>query len=268
MNRYLRIAGILLLLSPFLNFFISVAMLPASPSKWTWAYLSAMYLAATPMQWALRISKIVVGYLMFRAKSSAWLPVLVILAVTIAYNFLTFSKDWRTSSTQTVLSLLINFALFGMVLRAEILVNRELNEKLQAARAAKAAAKTTLAAMPTAATVPHTALENAPEQFPKEASVVQLFPDNESPVSSESPPPETIVEFAITKGSAIDFEGVGQFAEVVRCQEDEIWIKGLTESPSGLTTRPVILESTESGASICLHYDRHDSDDVLVFKIA
>ncbi|WP_413575201.1 hypothetical protein ACLVWU_12965 [Bdellovibrio sp. HCB290] len=251
MNRWLRIAGVFLLLSPFLNFFISVAMLPASPTKWTWAYLSAMFLAATPMQWALRISKLVVGYLMFRAKSSAWLPVLVILAVTIAHNFLTFSKDWRTSSTQTIMSLLINFALFGMVLRAEIQVNRELNEKLQAARAAKAA-------KPSAQQI-------------DESTVVQLFRESEAAetgIPSEITMSETVAEFAITKGSAIDFEGFGHFAEVVRCEEDEIWIKGLTESPLGLTTRPVILESTENGASICLQYDRHDSDDILVFKIA
>ncbi|MEK2688082.1 hypothetical protein [Bdellovibrio sp. GT3] len=233
MNRLLRIAGVLLLLSPFLNFFISIAMLPAGPHKWSWAYLSAVLMAATPMQWALRISKIVVGYLMIRAKSSAWLPVLVILAVTIAHNFLTFSKDWRTSSVQTVLSLLMNFTLFGMVLNAEIQVNRELNEKLKAARAAKA----------------------APPNPEPVAPVVALRPEH-------------VVEFAITKGSAIDFEGIGTFAEVVHCAEDEIWIKGITEGPLGITTRPVILESTESGASICLQYQRHDSSDVLVFKIA
>ncbi|WP_413582116.1 hypothetical protein [Bdellovibrio sp. HCB288] len=259
MNRLLRIAGVLLLLSPFLNFFISIAMLPAGPHKWSWAYMSAVLLAATPMQWALRISKIVVGYLMIRAKSSAWLPVLVILAVTIAHNFLTFSKDWRTSSVQTLLSLLMNFTLFGMVLNAEIQVNCELNEKLKAARAAKSATPNTeLPPTPPDENITEVA---ASEEIPH---VVQLHPDTQE-TENET---EQIVEFAITKGSAIDFEGIGTIAEVVHCAEDEIWIKGISEGPLGITTRPVILESTESGASICLQYQRHDSSDVLVFKIA
>lgn len=263
MNRYLRLVGAILMLTPFINFIVSVAMLPPAPNKWTWAYMSALFFAASPLQWALRASKVVIGYLLLRAKSSAWLPVLVILVVTIAYNFLTFSRDFRTNSFQAVTSILINFVLFGLVLNAEIKSQKELNAKLAAARAAKAAG----------AAKPQTQVEIAvAEPSPAieantiEDNVIPLMATQSEEVSETSPAVE--VEFQITKGSQIDFEGFGQFAEVVRCQDDELWIRGTHTTPLGITSRPVILESSESGASVRLHYLRNDGPDIMIFKVS
>ena len=255
MNRsLLRGVGALLMLAPFLNFFVSIAMLPASPNKWTWAYLSAVFLAASPMQWALRVSKIVIGYLMFKAKSSAWMPVLIILVVTIAYNFLTFSRDFRTNSFQAVTSILINFILFGLVLSAEIRSQKELNAKLAAARAARAQATPS---PQTVATVE--AEENNVVVLPIAESIAKIE-------SHEEPAIE--VEFQIAKGSQIDFEGLGQFAEVVHCHDDEIWIRGTGAIPAGITSEPLLLESSENGATVRLQYSRHNGTDVMIFKIA
>lgn len=263
MNRLLlRSFGILLMLAPFLNFFVSIAMLPANPNKWTWAYLSAVFLAASPMQWALRTSKVVIGYLMFKGKSSAWLPVLIILVVTIAYNFLTFSRDFRTNSFQAVTSILINFVLFGLVLNAEIKSQKELNAKLAAARAARAQAT------PPPPVDTSVSSSNA---FEAEADNVVPLPIAETittgtHTSTEEPAIE--LEFQIAKGSQIDFEGHGQFAEVVHCHDDEIWIRGTGVVPVGITSETLILESSENGATVRLQFSRHDSSDVMIFKIA
>ncbi|MGE5086938.1 MAG: hypothetical protein ACM3MG_11600 [Bacillota bacterium] len=243
MNRYLRLVGALLLLAPFVNFIISVAMLPPAPNKWTLAHMSAMFFAASPLQWALRASKIVIGYLMLRAKSSAWLPVLVILAVTIAYNFLTLSRDFRTNSFQAVSSLLINFVLFGIVLNAEIKSQKELNAKLAAARAAKAAGTST-------ATI---------------SEPIRAVEDDVTPLLA---PSEVEMEFQIAKGSQIDFEGLGQFAEVIHCKDDELWIRGTHMVPLGITSRPVILESSDHHTSVRLHYLRNDGPDIMIFKVS
>lgn len=261
MNRYLRLVGAILMLTPFINFIVSVAMLPPAPNKWTWAYMSALFFAASPLQWALRASKVVIGYLMLRAKSSAWLPVLVILVVTIAYNFLTFSRDFRTNSFQAVTSILINFVLFGLVLNAEIKSQKELNAKLAAARAAKTAG----------VAKPQPQIETTSSE-PSSTVEAKTVKDNVIPLMSTEPdetaPEEIEVEFQIAKGSQIDFEGFGHFAEVVHCQDDELWIRGTDTTPLGITSRPVILESSENGASVRLHYLRNDGPDIMIFKVS
>lgn len=238
MNGFLRLFGAILMITPFANFILSIAMLPPAPDKWTYTFMSTVFFAATPMQWALRISKVVVGYLMFRAKSSAWLPVLVILAVTIAYNFLTFSRDFKTNSFQAVASILINLVLFGLVLSAEVKSQKEMNAKLAAARAAKTKSSTT-----------------------------QSFAPEETSIASQDQTQE-YREFQIVKGGQIDFEGHGLFAEIIHIQDDELWIRGTSEAPLGITSRTVILESSEEGVSVRLQYHRNDGPDVMVFKVA
>ncbi|MFM6930328.1 MAG: hypothetical protein ACKOX6_17815 [Bdellovibrio sp.] len=260
MNRYLRLVGAVLMLTPFINFLVSVAMLPPTPNKWTWAYVSALFFAASPLQWALRASKVVIGYLMLRAKSSAWLPVLVILVVTIAYNFLTFSRDFKTNSFQAVSSIIINFIVFGLVLNAEIKSQKDLNEKLTAARAARSAGVSKpqpQIEIDTVISEPVSAVED---------NVIPLV--TKEPEEMALPPSEIQVEFQIAKGSQIDFEGFGQFAEVVHCQDDELWIRGTHTTPLGITSRPVILESTENGTSVRLHYLRNNGPDIMIFKVS
>jgi hypothetical protein len=55
---------------------------------------------------------------------------------------------------------------------------------------------------------------------------------------------------------------------MVDVKDDELWIRGTHTTPLGITSRPVILESSESGASVRLHYLRNDGPDIMIFKVS
>lgn len=239
-ERYIRFAGAMLLISPFFNFFLSVAANNTIPDKWAPYQLWAVFTAATTLQWIMRGLKMVVGFLMFRGKSSAWIPVLAILGVTIVSNFLTFKKDMEISKVQTVLSIVINIILFLIVFRAEFRLNQEFERKLAAARAAKAATS----AKPRAVTA---------------TSVVRAAPSTQKKIKT--------VDFVIPRGSLIDFKGHGHFAKVIRCQGDELWLQSTQDLPKDIQKRSVILDSADRKHSVLLKFNRTQDDQYLVFKM-
>lgn len=275
-ERYIRIAGALLLASPFFNFFLSVATNPHIPNKWSATQLWTIFMAATTLQWILRISKIVVGYLMFRGKSSAWVPVLAILGVTIFLNLYTFKRDIQVSVAQAVMGLAINIVLFSIVFRAEFRLNQEVERKLKAVRAAKAASASAANASARSAEEkkadvvvlakvekPQTAAAKkmAPSSEPKRGSVVSITSKSMRKVRK-------VKDFVIARGTVVEFEGFGHFAKVIKCHGDEIWLQGTRDLPKDLETRSLILDSIDRKRSVRLKFNRTQDDQYLVFKIA
>lgn len=275
-ERYIRIAGALLLASPFFNFFLSVASNPHIPNKWSATQLWNIFMAATTLQWILRISKIVVGYLMFRGKSSAWVPVLAILGVTIFLNLYTFKKDIQFSVVQAVLGLVVNIILFSIVFRAEFRLNQEVERKLKAVRAAKAAA--TSGAPATAK-----AVEEKKAEVVVLAKVEKARATADQKVEQKSEPKKATVvpiakktvrkvrkvkDFVIARGTVVEFEGFGHFAKVIKCHGDEIWLQGTRDLPKDLEKRSLILDSIDRKRSVRLRFNRTQDDQYLVFKIA
>ncbi|WP_157684741.1 hypothetical protein [Bdellovibrio bacteriovorus] len=258
-ERYIRIAGALLLASPFFNFFLSVASNPHIPDKWSPTQLWAIFMAATTVQWILRISKIVVGYLMFRGKSSAWVPVLAILGVTIFLNLYTFKKDIQFSVVQAVLGLVVNIILFSIVFRAEFRLNQEVERKLKAVRAAKAASVDSAPR-----TVKLTAIATKKIEQRSETNKATVVPITKKPVRKG----RKVKDFVIARGTVVEFEGFGHFAKVIKCHGDEIWLQGTGELPKDLQSRSLILDSIDRKKSVRLKFNRTQDEQYLVFKIA
>lgn len=243
-ERYIRIAGALLMISPIMNLMVSVALNSTIPNKWSLANLYTAFMLASGLAWVGRISNFVVGFLMVRGKSSAWVPVLTILGFSIAKNFITFKQDFQINPYQAVISIIINIGLFLLVFESEYRINKELTRKLQEARARQAAAAAA------AVTVP------APKEVPTELPPANLPP---RPVERKS--------FVIQKNMPIEFDGHGKIAEVIHCTEHELWIKPTNHLPANIHKKTVTLEDPRQPGQVRLKFSGIRDDSTLVFRV-
>lgn len=288
-QRYIRMAGFLLVISPFANFFVSVAAASSSPNSLTVPMLWYAFVNVSALAWIMRALKVIVGLLMIRGKSSAWIPVMAILGFTIAYNLMTFKRDYSVSPMQAILSLLTNVVFFLIVFRAEFRVTQEINNKLKAVREQRdlnkqmSAGPQSLSAQPVA----EKALEPvkkplefkmpevkkaaaAPEPgMPQPAKKVYAKQSASKPAPVIKLPKKRKVqgEIAINKGTVVAFEGHGAFAKVIFCTADELWLESTGAPPENFKDRSIVLDSTKPKGSIRLRYDRTQNDSVLIFKV-
>jgi len=233
-ERYIRFAGAMLLVSPFFNFFISVANNQSIPDKWIPSHLWAIFISATLVQWIMRIALVTVGILMVRGKSSAWVPVLAILAFTIIHNIFSFKNDFQISPAQAILSLLTNLFFFTIVFRAEFRLAREEDKKIAAAKAARLKKEAD-----TKIVTPLQAKPATPQEPTKLAPRPAVVKEAAPPAPKPRTKPKIVREFIITRGATIEFEGHGQFAEVMHCNENELWLKSTHSPPSEIKNRAV-----------------------------
>lgn len=118
-ERLIQIAGVLLMLSPVCNFFLSVYFLDTANNKWTAEGLSIILSNTSPVHLFLWASSFVVGAFMLKGRRSSWIPVLAILGMFIVFNFWNLKKDLQRSSTRPFILLLTNMAIFGLVYSQE-----------------------------------------------------------------------------------------------------------------------------------------------------
>ena len=93
----------LFLINPFLNYLLSVGLNPNIPNK-TFKFIVLGFFSSTGFDWISRVSNFSVGFLMFRGKNSAWVPVLAILGFAIAKNLITFKQYYQLNQTVRVLA--------------------------------------------------------------------------------------------------------------------------------------------------------------------
>lgn len=263
-ERYIRMAGFLLLLSPFANFFVSVAAASASPQNLTVPQLWVAFINVSAITWVMRVLRVVVGILMIRGKASAWIPVMAILGFTIAYNLMTFKRDYSISPMQAILSIATNVFFFLLVFRAEFRITQEINDRIKAAKEKKAQAlKAAAAVAPIQEAVPPkaTSISNpvAADKTPEISKVV--------PLKTAPKRKKVVGEIRIPKGAIVAFEGHGVFGKVLFCTADELWLESPQGPPTNLQDRAIVLDSKKPKGSIRLRYDRTQDRGVLVFKV-
>ncbi len=279
-ERYIRIAGALLMVSPLTNYLLSVALNSNTHNKWSLQSLFAGYMLATGFVWFGRISNFIVGFLMFRGKSSAWVPVLAILGFTIAKNLYTFKHDYLVNQAQTIISLLINIALFLLVFESEYRLNRELNLKIQQARAerevlakkAKEAAvlKSVTQNSPTSMMTASARKDSVDTSIPKatvKAVIEKTPPKALSTAPQQKMPAKPLQDLLIFKGMAIDFLGHGKIAEVLHCTESELWVTPTNHLPRDIHKRTVTLQKPGQVGTIRLRLSGIRENSTLVFRV-
>lgn len=258
-ERYIRIAGAMLLISPFLNYLSSVALNYNVPDKWALKQLIAGFMMASGFSWLGRVSNFVVGFLMFRGKSSAWVPVLAILGFTIAKNIITFKNDFQTNRFQTVGGLIVNVVLFLLVFESEYRLNKEINNRIKAAQQQRS--KNHSAQNSVKQT---TQLEKSKAQ-PLSQAKTQVHVPTQAAANLKAKPQAK--EFLVRKGAPIDFDGHGKFAEVFHCTENELWLKVTDHLPSDIHKKEVTLQVPGKKGQIRLKFSRLRDDSTLIFRV-
>ncbi|HEX7673267.1 MAG TPA: hypothetical protein VF412_03800 [Bdellovibrio sp.] len=253
-----------------MNFLISMATMNVNvPDKWAPHNLISSFMVATNLSWISRISNVVVGILMARGKSSAWIPVLAILGFTIAKNFITFKYDYGVNHFQTIASLAVNVLLFLLVFQAEYHANKELDQRLQAVRAGK---KNTAAGphVPTAneATKSKTSLTTS-QQTVSTAQRTQpkVVPTMKVQPTIPAKPRLRHVEFVVKRGMPIVFDGHGKIAEVIHCTDQELWLKPTNHLPRDIHKRTVTLQDPAHKGKVRLKFSGLREDSVIVFRL-
>lgn len=254
-ERYIRIAGAMLMVSPLLNYLASVAFSFNNYDKWALKQFIAGFMLASGFSWLGRISNFLVGFLMFRGKSSAWVPVLAILGFTIMKNLITFKSDFQTNRVQTIGGLIINAVLFLLVFASEYRINKELNKKIKAVQLQRS--KNSVA-------VQSSSEKSAGRT--ETCSDATSIPTKSQSQSKLAPKPEA-QKFLIRKGAPIDFEGYGKIAEVFHCTENELWLKVTNHLPADLHKKTVTLQDLGKKGQVRLKFSRLRDDSTLIFRV-
>lgn len=268
-ERYIRIAGALLMVSPLMNFLMGVALNSIDSDKWTLHKLTASFMMVTGLTWIGRICNLLAGFLMLRGKSSAWIAVLAILGFTIAKNIITFKQDFQTNHLQTIVSFMINLGLFLLVLESEHRANKELDRKVQEARLRQQAARVAGAAPAPAPTPVQTVKPTAAKPATVTATVSKPLPAKQTAKTQTAAPqkrPAKHVEFVVKRGMPIVFDGHGKIGEVLNCTPNELWLKPTNHLPQDIHKRTVTLQDPENH-QIRLKFAGLRDDSTLIFRL-
>jgi hypothetical protein len=115
-EKYIRIGGVLLLLSPIFNFLMSFAVTHNTSRGWSFAILWILLRSMTWTSWGLSLSSMIVGATMLKGRRSTWAFVLLVLGFYVIWDCVHFTRDARDSGyIQPILALAINCGLFGLV---------------------------------------------------------------------------------------------------------------------------------------------------------
>ncbi|MGZ3768118.1 MAG: hypothetical protein ACXVCP_10805 [Bdellovibrio sp.] len=262
-ERYIRIAGAMLLVSPFLNYFFSVVFNTNVPDKWSMKQLLTGFMIASGFSWFGRISNFIVGFLMFRGKSSAWVPVLAILGFTIAKNIITFKGDFQINKFQTLGGLAINIVLFLLVFESEYRINKEINKRIKDVQLRRNQKLTVSSSLNTQAQIQNNLIKktSSATQIP---NLTNLKPEH---IKQQNPPKKIKREITIKKGTVIDFDGFGKFAEVFFCSENELWLKVKEHLPPEIHKKTVVLKVPGQRKGIKLKFSRFNEESTLIFRV-
>ena len=115
-EKYIRIGGVLLLLSPIFNFLMSFALTHNTSRGWSFGILWILLRSMTWTSWGLSLSSMIVGAIMLKGRRSTWAFVLLVLGFYLIWDCIHFTRDARDSGyTQPILALAINCGLFVLV---------------------------------------------------------------------------------------------------------------------------------------------------------
>ena len=118
-EKYIRMAGLLLMVSPFFNFFFSVHNALGPNVKLTQPILEKIIRDLPIFIWLAAPVAIVTGFMMLKGRRSSWISVMALLGVFIIFNFMNIRQDFKTGWFQPTLNLITNLSLFILVYAQE-----------------------------------------------------------------------------------------------------------------------------------------------------
>lgn len=111
----LQIFGVGLILSPFVNAWVSVLQLNiASADKWTWTVFAHVLLSGIPLQKILNVASIFIGFFLLSGSVKMWKFVLGLLGGYIVLQIIYLGQNLRANPVSGLL-FLINVGLFVFI---------------------------------------------------------------------------------------------------------------------------------------------------------
>lgn len=118
-EKYIKVSGLFLMVSPFFNFFVSVFAALGPNRKLTQPIFIEIVKQIPLLVWALWIPVLITGFMMFRGRRTSWVSVLGLLGVFIICNIINFKHDMKYGVWQPTIYLLTNVSLFILVYSQE-----------------------------------------------------------------------------------------------------------------------------------------------------
>jgi len=118
-EKYIRIAGIFLLVSPFFNFFFSIYNALGPNQKLTGPIFNHVVSQISIFFWIASVVAFATGVLMIKGQRDSWRAVLALLGAFIIVNIVNFKKDWAGGWFQPSINLLTNLSLMVLVYSQE-----------------------------------------------------------------------------------------------------------------------------------------------------
>ncbi len=143
-EKYIRIAGLFLMVSPFFNLIFSIYNSLGPNVKLTQPILEKLIRELPIFIWLAAPVAIVTGFMMLKGRRSSWISVMALLGVFIVFNFMNIRQDFKTGWFQPTLNLITNLSLFILVYAQEFhqTAQRKGLELLRAMREAKSSGPT------------------------------------------------------------------------------------------------------------------------------
>lgn len=118
-EKYIRIAGLFLMISPFFNLFFSIYNSLGPNVKLTQPILEKIVRELPVFIWLAAPVAIITGFMMLKGRRNSWISVLALLGLFIVFNFMNIRQDFKTGWFQPTLNLITNLSLFVLVYTQE-----------------------------------------------------------------------------------------------------------------------------------------------------
>lgn len=117
-ERVIQLFGLLFLLSPFINFVVTVMTLNLY-HKWSAPALFWVAKKISFSEWGLWLGDLILGSMMIKGRRASWLFVLILLSLFILYDGYYFLSDIRSGWFMPTLSLVLNIGMFALIYSQE-----------------------------------------------------------------------------------------------------------------------------------------------------
>lgn len=225
-ERVIQLSGLLMMLSPFVNYFLSIYPVQAQ-NKWTMAGQLALLKGISTTHWILWTASFVVGSMMLKGRRSSWISVIILLGVFVVYDLATFKAQLQRGWLQPTLLLLTNVGVFALVYFQEF----RQSSGLASTNPPRSHPMSTVASPQ----------GRVAEQTTVTKITPALEPTSDHAQSSESDFFE--VDVSELMGSLVEFENSGPWAEIIEINENLVYLRPISAPPHGIENRPLQIET-------------------------
>lgn len=248
-KEVIRGFGVALVIAPFVNTIVKMALIKNLPNPWTWTIFWKTLQTGSLLNQILYVATVMIGVVMLQGKRSVWKLVLVLLG---GYNLMMI-MDFRSVNHTSM-----TWVFFVINIGAFLFVADQLVWKIQVPeKKANASAKPTLAPEAPLAAVPPT----APPKAWVDPDKTDLIVEPAKPaMQAAAPKPAQRTIPQVRKKILFQFDDNGPWGQLMGISSEGIHIRGLSEPPPGIGTREIEITLAEGVKLRTRLASRHEQD--------